>query len=66
MHMQLEIRRCLGYGAKALTYKATMHRINSMYLSQLTLLYNNLVLTSYLSGIYLEPCVFCYEEECRK
>ena len=31
-----------------------MHKLKSMFLSQLTLLSNNLVLTSYLSGIYLE------------
>ena len=46
--------RCLGYGPKALTYRATMHKLKSMFLSQLALLSNNLVLTSYLSGIYLE------------
>ena len=31
-----------------------MHKLKSMFLSQLALLSNNLVLTSYLSGIYLE------------
>ena len=31
-----------------------MHRLKSMFFSQLALLSNNLVLTSYLSGIYLE------------
>ena len=50
--MQLEILRCLGYGPKALTYKATMHRLKSMF-SQLTPVSNNLVLTSYLSGIHI-------------
>ena len=44
----------LGYGPKALTYKATMHKLKSMFFSQLTLLSNNLVVTSYLSGIYLD------------
>ena len=38
---------------KALTYKTTMHRLKSMFFSQLTLLSNNLVLTSYLSGIHI-------------
>ena len=41
-------------GPKALTYKAAMHKLKSMFFSQLTLLSNNLVLTSYLSGFYLE------------
>ena len=31
-----------------------MHRLKSMFFSQLTLLSNNLVLTLYLSVIYLE------------
>ena len=31
-----------------------MHKLKSMFFSQLTLLSNNLVLTSYLSDIYLE------------
>ena len=39
---------------KALTYKAMMHRLKHMFFSQLTLLSNNLVLMSCLSGIYLE------------
>ena len=39
---------------KALTYKVTMHKLKPMFLSQLTLFSNNRVLTSYLSGIYLE------------
>ena len=39
---------------KAFTYKATMYRIKPMFFSQLTLLSNNLVSTSYLSGIYIE------------
>ena len=52
--MQFEIPRCLGYGPKALTYKATMHWLEPMFFPQWTLLSNNLVLTSYLSGIYLE------------
>ena len=51
--MQLETLRSLGYGPKALMYKATMHRLKSMFFSQLTLLSNNLVLTSYLSGIHI-------------
>ena len=51
--MQLETLSILGYGPKALTYKATMHRIKSMFFSQLTLLSNNLVLKSYLSGIHI-------------
>ena len=38
----------------ALAYQATMHRLKPMFFSQLTLLSNNLVLASYLSGIYLE------------
>ena len=38
---------------KALTYKATVFRQNPMFFPQLTLLFNNLVLTSYSSGIYL-------------
>ena len=42
---------------KALTYKATMHEPKSMFLAQLTLLSNNLVLTSNLNGIYLESCL---------
>ena len=50
---------------KALTYKATMHRLKPMVFSQLTLLSNNLVLTSYLRGILLR-IFLCYEEECRK
>ena len=37
----------------ALTYKAKMYKLKSI-ISQLTLLSNNIVLTSYLSGIYLE------------
>ena len=50
---------------KALTYKATMHRLKPMFFSQLTLLSNNLVLMSYLRGILLR--IFLgYEEECRK
>ena len=32
-----------------------MHRLKSMFFYQLTLLPNNIVLTSYLSGFYLEP-----------
>ena len=39
---------------KALTYKATMHRLKPLFFFQLTLLSNNPVLTSYLSGIYLK------------
>ena len=39
---------------KALTYKATMYRLKPMLFSQLTFLSHNLVLTSCLSGIYLE------------
>ena len=31
-----------------------MHKLKSMFLVQLTLLSNNIVLTSYLNGIYLE------------
>ena len=58
MHIQYEIPGCLGYDPKALTYKATMHKLKSMFFSQLTWLSNNLVLTSYLSGIYLESWFF--------
>ena len=54
MHIQQEIPRCLGYGPKALTYKATMHKLKSMFFSQLTLLSNNLVLTSCFSRIFLK------------
>ena len=39
---------------KALTYKATMHRLKSMFFYQLTPLSNNHVLMSYLGGFYLE------------
>ena len=39
---------------KALTYRGTMHRLKSMFFSQLTLVSRNLVLTLYLSDIYLE------------
>ena len=39
---------------QVLKYKATMHRLKPMFLSQLTLHFNNLVLTSYWSVIYLE------------
>ena len=57
MYRQLEIPRYLGYGPKALTYKAMMifaqAKIN-VFFSKLTLFTNNLVLKSYLSGIYLE------------
>ena len=35
-----------------------MHKLKSMLFSQLTLLSNNLILTSYLSGIYLESGFF--------
>ena len=53
MHIQQEIPRCLGYGPKALTCKATMHKLKSMFFPNWHCS-NNLVLTSYLSGIYLE------------
>ena len=43
---------------KALTYKATIHRLKPMFFSQLTLLSNNLVLTSYLRGILLKIVIF--------
>ena len=39
---------------KALTYKAKMHELNSIFFYQLTVVSNNHVLVSYLSGIYLE------------
>ena len=41
---------------KPLVYKTTMHKLKSMFFYQLTLISNNLVLMSYLSGIYLESC----------
>ena len=31
LHIQQEIPRCVGYGPKALTYKATMHKLKSMF-----------------------------------
>ena len=43
---------------KALTYKATMHRLKQMFFSQLTLLSNNLIVTSYSRGILLRIMVF--------
>ena len=36
-----------------------MHKLKSMFFSQLALLSNNLVLTSYLRGIYLESQFSC-------
>ena len=51
MHIQWKTPRCLRYGAKALTYEATMHKLKSMFFSQLTLLSHNPILTSYLSRI---------------
>ena len=39
---------------KGLTYKAMTYRLKSMFVYQLTFLSNNLILMSYLSGIYLE------------
>ena len=57
--MQLEILRCLGYGPKALMYKATtMYSLKSMLFSQLTMLSNNLILVLYLNGVYLESCFY--------
>ena len=41
---------------KALMYNATMYRLK--FFSQSTLLFNNLVLTSYLSGVLLRIMVF--------
>ena len=41
-------------GPKALTYKATMRKLKPKIFSQFTPLFNHLVLTSYLSSIYLE------------
>ena len=35
-----------------LTYNAMVHKLKSMLFDQLTLLSNNLVVISYLSGIY--------------
>ena len=31
LQMQFEILRCFGYGPKALTYQATMHRLKSTF-----------------------------------
>ena len=43
---------------KALMYKATMRRLKSFFFIQSTLLFNNLVLTSYLRGILTRIKVF--------
>ena len=52
--MPLEVLRSLGYRPKASTYKVKMNRQKLKFFSQLTLLSNNSVLTSYLSGIYIK------------
>ena len=51
---------------KALTYKATIHWLKSMLFYQLTLLSNNHVLMSYLSGIYFESWFSWLREGVRK
>ena len=69
LHMSLEISRCLGYGPKALMYKATRHRQKfNAFIPADTALNNsnNFVLASYLSGICLESCFSRSGEECRK
>ena len=51
---------------KALTYKATIHCLKSMLFYQLTLLSNNHVLMSYLTGIYFESWFSWLREGVRK
>ena len=52
--MQLEIPSCLGHGPKSFHVQGYDVQDKTNVFSQLTLLSNNLVSTSYLSGIYIE------------
>ena len=54
--MQLGIASCLRYDPKALTYMVTMHRLKPMFFFSID--NNNLILTSYLSGILPRIAVF--------
>ena len=52
--MQLEIPSCLGYDAKSFNVSGYDSQAKTNVFSKLTLLFNNLALMSYLTGIYLE------------
>ena len=53
VHIQLKIPSGLNVVQNVLTWKAPMHRPKSIFFYQFTLLWTNLELISYLSGMYL-------------
>ena len=54
LYLQLEILSCLGYAPKSFNVQGYDAQAKTTAFFQLTLLSNNPVLTSYLSGIYLK------------
>ena len=56
----------LGYGPKTSKCKVTMNRLKSMFLSQLTLLSNNLVLRLFWAVFTQNHGFLGYGEDCRK
>ena len=52
--MQLEILSCLGYGPKRFNVQGYDGQAKTNVFSQSTPVSDNLVLASYMSGIYLE------------